>query len=66
MFVKVGDNAQVLMPLVLADKLSHPHVEFGAFNIFDPESSFPEAIMMRTPLSSLEVYNLKKISNEKL
>lgn len=66
MFVKVGDNAQVLMPLVLADKLSHPHVESGTFNLFDPESSFPEAIMMRTPLSSLEVYNLRKLSSTKL
>lgn len=53
MFVKVGENAQVLMPLVLADKLSHPHVELGAFNLFDSESSFAEGMMVRTPLSSL-------------
>lgn len=66
MFVKVGESAQVLMPLVLADKLSHPHVELGAFNLFDSESSFAEGMMVRTPLSSLEVYNLKKTPHDKL
>lgn len=66
MFVKVGESAQVLMPLVLADKLSHPHAELGAFNLFDSESSFAEGMMVRTPLSSLEVYNLKKTEGDKL
>lgn len=66
MFVKVGEDAQVLMPLVLADQLSHPHAELGAYNIFDPESSFPEGIMARTPLSSIEVYNLKKTASDKV
>ena len=35
-FVKVGKESQVLMPLILANKLYQNHLEMGQFRIFDP------------------------------
>ena len=52
-FVKVGKGSQVLMPLILANKLYQNHVEMGQFRIFDPESSFAAAILSRNPSNSL-------------
>ena len=34
LFAKI-DNEQVLLPIVLAKKMSQPHEEFGCFNILD-------------------------------
>jgi hypothetical protein len=52
-FLKIGDGSQVLMPLILADKLYQPHEEMGEFHIFDADSSFSNAIFTKSSQGSL-------------
>jgi hypothetical protein len=57
-FSKVGRSEQVLMPIVMAKKISNPISEMGEFCLLDADSSFNEGLLVLSG-HKMEVTNLK-------
>lgn len=58
MFCTVGGSDKMLMPVVLANKISNKTDSMGEFCLLDSESSFRRGLITKQT-KKIEVFNLK-------